>query len=201
MPQLSIKLVIFTVLEDRLKVFLRERKLPSGEILRDKILDKSAEKILPVNLKTGVSDYYIEQLYTVSSTGKGKSGIAVVYYVLLPGYSISHKDEAPFADCEKIGKNISEYSIITYAKQRLQWKVEYTNVVYSLLADEFTLSQLQKAYEAVLGKELDKRNFRKKILSLGLLKSTGKKKKGEVARPALFYRFKSRKPEFVKVFS
>ena len=90
--------------------------------------------------------------------------------------------------------------IISYAVQRLQWKIEYTNVVYSLLPREFTLSELQLTYEAILGKELDKRNFRKKILFLKLLKDTGKKRTGTVARPASVYEFRKRSPVRVKVF-
>ena len=96
---------------------------------------------------------------------------------------------------------VTDRNIIKYAVQRLQWKIEYTNVVYSLIPFEFTLSRLQTTYEAILGKTLDKRNFRKKILSLGLLKKTGKILKGFKARPALVYGFRKRTPVMVKVFS
>jgi 8-oxo-dGTP diphosphatase len=92
-----------------------------------------------------------------------------------------------------------EFSIISYAVQRLRWKIEYTNVVYSLLSREFTLSDLQKVYEAILGKFIDKRNFRKKILSLHFLQPTRKIKIGR-ARPALFYTFKEKKPVIVNIF-
>ncbi|MCL4339393.1 hypothetical protein M1271_06950 [Patescibacteria group bacterium] len=200
-PQLSIKLVVFSIIDDKLRVFFKDKNLPVGFPQKDKSLDNSALSILQKYIKTSILDDYVEQLYTISSAGGGKAGIAVVYYILMPGYSINRENKSNWIDCDNIGKNMSEYDVISYAVQRLRWKVEYTNVVYSLLLDEFTLSQLQKVYEAILGRELDKRNFRKKILSLGLLKSTGKKKKGEVARPATVFSFKSRKPEFVKVFS
>ena len=83
--------------------------------------------------------------------------------------------------------------------QRLRWKIEYTNIVYSLLPKEFTFGELQKVYEAILGRTMDKRNFRKKILSLGILTDTGKKKTQGRSRPAEVYRFKSREMTYVEV--
>ncbi|MDP3792360.1 MAG: NUDIX domain-containing protein [bacterium] len=90
--------------------------------------------------------------------------------------------------------------IISYALKRLQSKLEYTNVVYSLLSKYFTFNQLQNAYEVILGIKLDKRNFRKKFLILGLIRPTNKILKGERQRPAKLYQFISRKPTELKKF-
>ena len=89
--------------------------------------------------------------------------------------------------------------IFNYALQRLQWKLEYTNVAYSLLEDEFTLSQLQKVYEIVFRRSFDKRNFRKKILSLNLIEPTGKMVLKGGQRPARTYRFKKKLVTFVDI--
>ena len=70
----------------------------------------------------------------------------------------------------------------------------------SLLPEKFTLSELQTAYETVLSKPLDKRNFRKKILALGLVTASGEKSMGGRHRPAMLYRFESKTPELVEVF-
>jgi 8-oxo-dGTP diphosphatase len=78
--------------------------------------------------------------------------------------------------------------------------LEYTNVVYSLLPKYFTFNHLQNAYEVILGQKLDKRNFRKKFLILGLIKPTNKILKGERQRPAKLYQFISRKPAELKKF-
>jgi 8-oxo-dGTP diphosphatase len=81
--------------------------------------------------------------------------------------------------------------ILDYALTRLRYKLEYTSVGFQLLPDEFTLSELQHAYEIILGEELDKRNFRRKILSSGILEKTGKKKQEVEGRPAMLYRYQA----------
>src|SRR5205823_807731 len=89
--------------------------------------------------------------------------------------------------------------MVRYGVQRLRYKLEYTNAVYSLLPERFTLSDLQESYEAILGRKLDPRNFRKRILSLGLLASTGEVRRGEAHRPARLYRFRDRTPRVIQV--
>ena len=84
--------------------------------------------------------------------------------------------------------------VLDYARERLRNKLEYTNVAYSLLPSRFTLSQLQRVYESILGHELDKRNFRKRMLSLGIIEATGQRQAEGAGRPAQLYRFSSREP-------
>ncbi|MFT5194798.1 MAG: 8-oxo-dGTP diphosphatase, partial [Candidatus Promineifilaceae bacterium] len=79
--------------------------------------------------------------------------------------------------------------IIEYAHQRLRYKLEYTAVGFQLLPDQFTLTQLQRAYEIVLDEPLDKRNFRRKILAAGVIEETGAKTKEGEGRPARLYRY------------
>jgi 8-oxo-dGTP diphosphatase len=85
-------------------------------------------------------------------------------------------------------------TVVAYAQQRLRNKLAYSNVAYSLLPAEFSLSQLQQTYEAILGRDLDKRNFRKRIESLGILEDTGRKASVGRHRPAKLYRFRERRP-------
>ena len=81
--------------------------------------------------------------------------------------------------------------ILSYALQRLRYKLEYTAVGFELLPNEFTLTELQTAYEIVLGEKLDKRNFRRRILEAGILAETSKYREGEgQGRPAQLYRYK-----------
>src|SRR6185437_16669637 len=125
---------------------------------------------------------YVEQLYTFSNE---KKAVTIAYYALIEKADMQPEEQ----NWKKVtGKNEPEKSIISYAIQRLRWKMEYTNVVYSLLPKTFTLSDLQKTYEIILGKKLDKRNFRKKILSQNFLKPTEEKRVIN-ARPALLYSF------------
>jgi 8-oxo-dGTP diphosphatase len=79
--------------------------------------------------------------------------------------------------------------IISYAHDRLKAKLTYTNAIFAFLPRTFTLTELQSAYEAVLGRELDKRNFRKKFLSLDLITETDEMKREGAHRPARLYRF------------
>ena len=80
-------------------------------------------------------------------------------------------------------------NIIKYALKRLRYKMEYTAVGLELLPELFTLTGLQRLYEIILDEKIDKRNFRKKILSMGVVEATRQYKKG-AHRPALLYKFK-----------
>ena len=163
---LKIKIVIFSVLTDKLHVYLPGGSLPYGRIIKGASLNKIAMKIVEDIVGKRVKDTYLEQLYTFSYPDPKSTGVDVVYFILLPDAVVGEEHKDHWVNCQHIAKRISEYSIITYAIQRLRWKIEYTNVVYSLLPKNFTLSELQNIYEAIIGKKIDKRNFRKKILSL-----------------------------------
>lgn len=164
---IGIKVVCFSVINNVLSVFAPNGRLPTATWKRGMVLEDTVHALIPYH-------GYCEQLYTFAD----KSGfdITIVYYFLTEGDWTPHK------------KNGDE-DIVSYAIQRLRWKIEYTNVVQHLLPEEFTLSKLQLVHEAILGKRLDKRNFRKKILSLGILHDTKKKRSLGRARPAEVYTF------------
>lgn len=201
--ELRIKLVIFSVIGGKLQIFLPDNLLPVGRLGKSTSLDQTAKKLLEQVIITRPKESYLEQLYTISEKNRG---ISVVYFALIPDFEIPEISKSKWSDCGKLLKQLPDRQIISYALQRLRWKIEYTNVVYSLLPEEFIFSQLQSVYEAILGKTLDKRNFRKKILSLKILKDTGKKKSLGKARPAFrlgrpaeIYSFRKRKLAFVEV--
>ena len=192
---LQIALVVFRIDTNDLCIFMPQKKLPSAYISASASLDKKVEEIFQKNLGFPIGENYVEQLFTFS---KNKNEIMIVYYLLL---SACDKEKAPQQAWWKVpDKKTADTQIISYAIQRLQWKIEYTNVIYSLLPQTFTLSELQKTYEIILGKKLDKRNFRKKIFSLNFLKPTGEKRVIN-ARPAQTYTFIKREPQLVRVFS
>lgn len=198
--RMLVKIVVFTVIDRVLRVFLPDKILPAGSIQKNISLDETAKEIFKKKTSLELNDNYFEQLYTFSRLNHQAINIEVTYFVLVPAYSLRVDDKKLFIDAFFIKGNSSDYRVISYAIRRLQWKIEYTNVVYSLLPSEFTLSELQTVYEAILGRSLDKRNFRKKMLSLGLLRASGKKRRGMIARPAMIYEFKKRSPVMVKVF-
>ena len=207
-------IVIFTVKDEKLQVLLIKMKKPPflgtwaapGGLVRPlESVDKAAGRILKE--KAGVRDVFLEQLYTFGRVDRDPFGrvVSVAYYALIPAAGLKLKTSAEYGGVEwwpadKMPDMAYDHrEIINYAVRRLRTKLEYTNAVYGLLPEEFTLSDMQRIYEIILGRGLDKRNFRKKILGLKLLKATGKKTAGEANRPAALYRFLSRRPENIEI--
>ncbi len=209
--RVTVDIVIFTIQSGGLKVLLIRRgippfkdfmAIPGGFVHQDESLDAAALRELQE--ETGVADVYLEQLYTFGDPGRDPRGriMTVAYYALIPaGHAIKAGSDASAAewwnayDLPKLA--FDHGAIIEYAIERLRNKLEYTTVGFKLLPRQFTLSELQAVYEAILGRKLDKRNFRKKLDLLGVLKplpafrNTGRK-------PARLYSFSAKKFEKLK---
>lgn len=195
-----IKLVIFSIINNNLSVFLQSKKLPEEKYVTHISLDENVKNIFKKSTNLSLKNQYIEQLYTLSIKKERPDEIGIVYYLLLSETEITEEIKNNWQAIKTNNIDAIDKQILNYAIQRLQWKIEYTNVIYSLLPNEFIFSKLQKAYEIILEKNLDKRNFRKKIMSLDFLKST-KKKKIDNSRPAQIFEFKKRTPVIIKIFS
>jgi 8-oxo-dGTP diphosphatase len=203
--QVAVIVVIFTVDEGGLQVLLIRRgaepfkdawSLPGGLLSRNETLEQAAVRKL--GDETGLSDVFLEQLYTFSGLDGGGS-VAVSYFALVD-MNQAHLSQrsawqpAWFPVAGLPGLAFRNGEVVEVAMKRLRAKLEYSNVAYSLLPEEFTLSRLQAAYEAISGRALDKRNFRKRILSLDIIEPTGKRASEGRHRPAQLYRFRERKP-------
>jgi 8-oxo-dGTP diphosphatase len=203
---------IFTVLEDRLHLLLIQMTkapytemwaLPGGLIQDDESLDAAAVRILYE--ETGVAEVYLEQLYTFGRPDRDPAGrvVSIAYFALIHAAGIALRTQPKYADVRwwpwaTLPPLAYDHdAVAVYARQRLEWKLAYTNVVWSLLPRRFALTELQKVYEAVLGRKLDKRNFRKKILALGLVEPVGETAMRGAHRPAMLYRFTSREPKLI----
>ncbi|MFQ6101146.1 MAG: NUDIX domain-containing protein [Anaerolineae bacterium] len=203
-PSVTVDVIIFTLRENALHVLLIKRKhppfegmwaIPGGFVDIDESLEEAALRELEE--ETGVRDVYLEQLYTFGDPGRDPRGrvITVVYFALVPATAIHPHagDDAAEArwwsvyDLPPLAFDHAD--ILAYALQRLRYKLEYTAVGFELLPEAFTLSELQVAYEIILGEELDKRNFRRKILSAGVIEEAGGYRTGE-GRPAKLYHFR-----------
>lgn len=211
---ITVDIVIFTVKDKILKILLTKRSkepfighytLPGGFIEKEKSLTESAKEILERD--TNISNVYLEQLYSFGEIGRDSRGriITIAYYALLDYSKInlvaSQKyDEINWfsiSDLRKIKIGFDHKDIINLALDRIQNKIEYTNLAFQLLPEKFTLAELQEVYETILDKEIDKRNFRKKIAELDMLDELNEYKKEGRMRPARYHRFKERTKETV----
>ena len=204
-PIVTIDSVVFQLVNNQLSVLLIQRAaepfkgkwaLPGGYTAAGETTADAMRRIL--HAKAGVSTKelpFIEQLYTFDTVAGDPRGHAVSVSYLALGRDIKlhltkstqHPQFFPINGLPEIAYNHDE--IIAYAHQRLSGKITYTNAVFALLPELFTLTQLQMSYEAILGRELDKRNFRKKFLSLELIEPTTQHHQEGAHRPALLYTF------------
>jgi 8-oxo-dGTP diphosphatase len=210
-PGVTVDLVIFTVNEGRLNVLLVKRavppfadfwSIPGGFLLKGESLEEAALRVMKE--KTGVQEVYLEQLYTFGNPERDPRAriITVTYFALIPWKRLIQPGSRKVMDLawqaiENIPRLAFDHNeILEYALNRLRAKAGYSNIVYGLLPEAFRLSDLQKMYEIIINEKLDKRNFRKRMLSTGLLQETGKKDLIGAHRPAMLYQFKKREVVF-----
>lgn len=202
----AVVVAIFTVRQGSLSVLLIERAaepargewaLPGGFLQDGESLDAAAKRKLED--ETGVSDLFLEQLYTFDQLGGGRADIVVTYFALVDVSRTRLRADSDWRPAWQPVHPLPDVAfenerVVAYAEERLRNKLEYTNVAYSLLPRRFTLTQLQRVYEAILGEELDKRNFRRRVVGLGIVRETGQSVKEGAHRPAMLYEFSSREP-------
>ncbi len=213
-PAVTVDVILFTFLHDCLQVLLVQRRrepfqdcwaLPGGFVDENEDLQDAARRELQE--ETGVSDIYLEQLYTFGEPGRDPRGhvISVANLALLSAdrartLHIQGRDDATDArwwDIYNLPPLAFDHDqILGYALQRLRWKLEWTALGFLLLPAEFTLSELQQVYETSLGETLDKRNFRRKMLASSvegqrIIEETGSLRAGD-HRPAKLYRFSAK---------
>jgi 8-oxo-dGTP diphosphatase len=210
--RVTVDIVIFTLREGSLQVLLVKRgvppfedqyAIPGGFIRRDESLEEAALREL--HEETGVRNVFLEQLYTFGDPKRDPRGrvITVAYYALIASDQLSLVAGADAAEAQWFPASsvpplaFDHKSILDYALDRLRNKLEYTTVGFQLLPEKFTLGELQAVYETILGRPLDKRNFRRKLALLGILKPlrewqrTGRK-------PAQLFRFAAARFEKLK---
>ncbi|RKP46961.1 NUDIX hydrolase [Trinickia fusca] len=214
LPYTTVDVVIFTVLDQALQVLLVQRPdgadepfpgrwaLPGGFV--DVALDASLEDCARRKLveKTAVASPYLEQLGSWGSATRDPRGWSAthVYFALIPGQDVMLAKGANAANVawfdvdevtQKSGLAFDHDDILQTAVERLRSKVEYTSLPAFLLSEPFTLPQLQRMYEVVLGRPVDKSGFRTRMLAAGFLKEAGYAA-GESNRPAMGYRLADR---------
>ena len=202
LSRVSLELVILRVEAELLQVWLELKagpsagaekwKLPGSLISSVPSLDAEARRKL--KQRSGSRRLYMEQLYTFARRPlrRSPSTIAVTYLVLVdPGAGIGVERGRWFLPAKLPALSPGTAETVGYALARLRNKIQYTPAVFHLLPPQFSLSELQTTYERILGRSLDKRNFRKKFLSLNILASNGQTAPGRGRRPARLYSYLS----------
>lgn len=209
-PTLTVDAVIFQISNGVLETLLIKRPhepfagewaLPGGYNAEGETTTHALRRI--VEQKTGINIEqdlrYIEQLYTFDTVDRDPRGHAVSVTYMGCGRNITLRDagsHVAFLDTDNLPELAYDHAnIIRYARERLIAKLTYTNAVSAFLETRFTLTQLQTAYEIIFGREFDKRNFRKKFLSLNLIHETDELWRDGAHRPAKLYEFNSKSLE------
>jgi len=213
-PAVAVDVAVFTVRAGVLHVLLVQARggpfagwwaLPGGRVREDESLDAAAARELLA--QAAVRDVYLEQLYTFGHPQRDPHDrvVSVAYVGLvadperLSGPVPGKYEAVAWRAVSRLPPLAYDHAaVVRLAVTRLRAKLQYTNLAYTLLPSSFTLGELQSLYEAILGRRLDRRNFRRKVLSLGLLRALGRVRRG-AHRPAALYAFRSRRPMSVSV--
>lgn len=211
---LAVDVVVFTIIDGKLHVLLSKNErdpfkgqwvLPGSLVQESETLEEAVKRNL--YRKTTITECYFEQIYTFGDPNRDpRSRVVSVAYIALipPDHSALLTISTEKALCWKLIDDVPKLGydhnqILSTALDRLRSRLTYTNIIHHLMSAEFTLTQLQTVYENVLGHVLDKRNFRRKLLSLGLIEKSPRKKRGEANRPAQLYRFVKTEMQIVEI--
>lgn len=203
--QIEVMISMFTIKDGKLKVLLFRRDeepfkgywmLPSNLLMVNETLEECAEAT--IDEFVGLDEVYLEQCHLFSQVDRLPNDriLASSFIALIDSKSIELKrKKRPFHSewfsIDAIPKMVYDYaSIVENATEFLRRRMLNISILKNLYPSDFTLPELQTLYEQVLGKELDRRNFRKKFVNLDLIEDTGYKTGGHNGRPAKLYRFK-----------
>lgn len=219
-PHLAVDIALLTLHEGALQALLLRRQdppfagawaLPGGFVRVDESVAAAATRVLAE--KCGLRDVFVEQLFTFGDVRRDPRGrvVSVAHYALVPARTlldtIAGRDlllarlEVPWpglaggsvtaaANGKALRLAFDHGTVLGTTVQRLRGKIDYAPVGFELLPAQFTLLDLLQVHQAVLGHELNKDSFRRRLLASGLLTPTGKRRGGTNFRPATLYRFK-----------
>jgi 8-oxo-dGTP diphosphatase len=220
-PAVTVDIVIFTLQEDALEherqlhVLLIKRRfdpfeglwaIPGGFVRSDETLEQAARRELEE--ETGLRDVYLEQLYTFGDPQRDPRArvISVAYFALMRAdqqllHDSIEASEVGWFSVKALPQPLAfdHMQIVQFALDRLRAKLEYTTLAFQLLPEVFTLPELKRTYEQILGEELDRGNFYRKIKEAGLLEPVGRQRESG-GRPAALYRFRAERREGEFVF-
>lgn len=202
----TVDVVVFTIRDGVLHFLVMRRQrdpergrlaLPEGYLDRGEALDDAAARIL--GEETGIRHAYLEQLYTVDGPARDPRGhvISVAYLGVVPEARLpAEASWGPAREAPRLA--FGHRAILQIAVERLRTKTEYSTVPLRFLPERFTLTEIQAVYEVLLERELDKRNFRRKMLALEAIEETDQERRTGAHRPARLFRLSPSRPYLLK---
>lgn len=209
--QVAVDSIIFGFNENEreLKLLILKRKfepargkwsLMGGFVRPEESLDEAAQRI--VSKLTGLDNVYMEQLYAFGEPDRDPGGriISVAYFSLIKineyDKDLVKQHDACWISLSELPELIFDHSeMVEKALRKLRIRARTQPIGFELLPEKFTIPQLQGLYEAIYQTPFDKRNFRRKLLSMGLLEKLDEKEKETSKKGAFYYRFKKQKYE------
>ena len=202
-PVLTTNIVVFSLRDEQLKLLLVRRQnppfegywsLPGGVVGEDEDIEANAMRKLEEG--TGVSGVYLEQLCTFGAPDRDprERVVAIAYYALVPSKRLrwradEHADDVDWFALDNLPELAFDHGeMVETAHQRLAAKLDYSTIAFQFMPERFTLSELQNVYQIILNCELDKRNFRKRMLAMDQIRQTPEVRKNGNHRPARLYR-------------
>ncbi|TKK64789.1 NUDIX hydrolase [Ilyomonas limi] len=204
---LAVDCIIFGFDGEQLKALFIKRafepglgkwSLMGGFVKHEEGVEEAAQRIL--NQLTGLSNIYMEQLSCFGEVDRDPGGrvVSIAYFALINitdyGDELMKEHNAKWFDLKKVPNLIFDHKkMVTLAKERLQQKVANHPIGFALLPYKFTLRQLQSLYEAIYETTIDKRNFTRKILDIGILNKLDEKEKESSKKGSFYYVFDEKK--------
>jgi len=207
--KVAVDAVVFGYFENRelhillikrnIEPFLYSWALPGGLVKNEETLEEAISREL--HEETGVNTTFIEQLYTFGELNRDPRNrvISVAYLGLVNPKSYDLKASTDASDAQWFSINnlpnlaFDHLTIVTKALERLRTKIQYQPIGFNLLKTEFAFSDLESLYQSILGRDIDRRNFRKKVMSYNLLIETKNLRKEGSGRPAKLFQFNQEK--------
>lgn len=202
-PVLTTNVVVFSLRDEQLKLLLVRRRnapfqgywsLPGGVVGEDEDIEATANAKLEEG--TGVSGLYLEQLCTFGAPDRDprERVVSIAYYALVASKRLrlrtdEHSEGVGWFALDELPELAFDHTqMVETAHQRLAAKLEYSTIAFQFMPERFTLSELQNVYQIILNCDLDKRNFRKRMLSMDQIRQTAEVRKNGSHRPARLYR-------------
>jgi 8-oxo-dGTP diphosphatase len=202
-PVLTTNIVVFSLRDEQLKLLLVQRRnvpfqgywsLPGGVVGENEDIEANANAKLEEG--TGVSGLYLEQLCTFGAPDRDprERVVSIAYYALVPSKRLrlrtdEHSEGVGWFALDELPDLAFDHAqMVETAHQRLAAKLEYSTIAFQFMPERFTLSELQNVYQIILNCDLDKRNFRKRMLAMDQIRQTPEVRKNGSHRPARLYR-------------